>query len=304
MLCSWFYKHIQHLVFIGLSIFIIPVWADTIIMGLNGETTKIEIVRNGKPIEKFSLFTHLQTGDVITVQEGNYAGKENSITLSNGITVTAAKPYRVENSEVVSTPLTDVMQGWWEILWNTDIWFVNTSTMGEKPLKVGLLEGTEVKLIAGQYPLHLAWYGGNSPYKVALYHQGTPVKESTWIHKDKITLTAFRFQAGQKYQVIVSDDSGNQIEGTLTVVTPAQYQAVLSDPQAQAIKQSQLSSQAKDALLAAWLANQKQGQWKLQVYQTVAEATRQNNYPAFLVEQGLRVGTLPVSSPKKPTSPK
>ena len=312
MLCSWFYKHTQHLAFIGLGVFIIPVWADIYIADLKGgtakeiEAAKIEIIRNGKSTEEYPFNFKLKTGDNIIVPKGI------SIILSDNTEVTDKdSPYRVEDKTVVSNhSFGEKFSQVWGWIKNISSFRILSAEMGtqegeEKIPKIELLKENNAKLVASQRQLHLAWQDGEPPYQVELFHhQVGAVSErslvkSVTVDDKKVTLKGLSFQAGQPYQVIVTDKHGNKTEGTFTAVAQAQYDTILL--QAKAITQSKLSSQVKKALLAAWLVNQEQGQWRLQAYQKVAGITEQNSYLAFLVQQGLQGGIAPLQ--KQATKP-
>jgi len=204
---------------------------------------------------------------------------------------TQEKPYIVTaatHSPNLVNGVMNTVSVWFNRLWKNDIQtqplHVLDGDAGTPPMSMYVFKGKNAKLIAGVRELHLAWYGGKSPYQIQVFQIGA--KKRLWDEKEsatiEITFKKQQFTAG-RYQVVVTDTQGKDVVAEFTAVTDAPSQ---DSKEAQAIEQSNLPAQSKKTLLAVLLA--KQEGWYFEAYQRVASIT--GYYPAQLVKQGLERG--------------
>lgn len=268
---------------------------------LNGPPSAFHIERGTKKLKKIAPFMPLQIGDKITIYKPvhdlkHIPNKDNSITLAldDGTfktlkyANTQKQPYIVmaTDSHNAVTGVMNTFYIWFNRLWKNDIQTIDLQTQDNetiaRPMSMDLLKRKNAKLTAGVQELHLAWYGGKSPYQIQVSQIG--VEKVLWNEKNmtktEITLKKQRIIAG-RYQVVVRDEQGKTITSEFTAITDAP--PLFQNSKAQVIKQSKLPHLSKTTLLAAWLA--KQGGWYFEAYQRVAKIT--GYYPAQLVKQGL-----------------
>ena len=275
---------------------------------LNGPPSAFRIESEAKKLKKIAPFMPLQVGDKITVRKPTHKiehirDKENSITLAldDGTSKilkyanTQKQPYTVmaTDSANVVTGVMNTFYAWFNRLWKNDIQTQPLIVLDGKAPTIRrfimrLFKGNNAKLIAGDRELHLAWYGGKSPYQIKVSQIGA--EKILWdeknIDKAEITLKKQRITAG-RYQVVVSDARGKTQIGKFTAVTDTPL--LFQHAEAQAIEQSNLPHLSKKTLLAAWLA--KKGGWYFEAYQRIVKIT--GYYPAQLLKQGLEQGKRP-----------
>jgi hypothetical protein len=191
------------------------------------------------------------------------------------------------------------------------------------PLSIPILNNGNAKLLEGKRQLHVAWAGKPSDYQVQLYQvlngRNKEVKEldEPTIQKPRTTdcakleiqevkLKTWTFKKGERYKIKITDNNTHQsVEDTFTIVSDSE------DPRFDAkfkMLTSAEGSNTKDIpvtllpdfhLQASWLAQQGNGEWKLEAYQTVVH---HNSYSADLVKWGLSLGIVS-STQKKVSSP-
>ncbi len=297
-------KHIIATLILLISTGVNAAYIDTI----NGPQSAFHIERDGKKLKKIAPFQPLKSGDKITVRKPTHEfeqirDKENSISLALDegkfktlrYADTQEKPYIVTaatHSPNLVNGVMNTVSVWFNRLWKNDIQTQPLHVLdGEAgtlppPMSMYLFKGKNAQLIAGDRELHLAWYGGKSPYQIQVYQIGT--KKVLWDEKESTTIEiTFKKQQLKlgNYQVVVTDAQGKDVVAEFTALTDAPSQ----DSEAQAIEQSNLPALSKKTLLAALLA--KQGGWYFEAYQRVASIT--GYYPAQLVKQGLEMGERP-----------
>jgi hypothetical protein len=285
--------------------FAMPVWASGVFISeINGKPQDFEIWRNNQPFKHFAQYTRLQDGDKVCVRkrdndpkEGKFAGRSYFMTLSidgqpKKITL-ATDCYTVESSEPPPTLVTGVLvrvSEWFRTLWNDDVTTRKIITRdqdseSQNKLSLPLLEG-EIKLRAGlRKQLNIAWYGGKSPYTVTVSSNGQQLFNQCTYTRE-IVLPNFTLVAGQDYTVTITDDNQRTTAETFSVVDSLPPE-ISSNEELKAIRQNFPNQKV---LLLSWLANQGQGEWRLEAYQCVARATREKNSSEFLLKQGLRRG--------------
>ncbi|MCK5523101.1 MAG: hypothetical protein KAI83_08205 [Thiomargarita sp.] len=296
-------KHIIATLILLISTGINAAYIDTI----NGPPSAFHIERDGKKLKKIAPFQPLQIGDKITVHKPTHEfeqirDKENSISLALDegkfktlkYADTQEKPYIITaatHSPNLVNGVMNTVSVWFNRLWQNDIQTQPLHVLdGEAgtlpPMSMRLFKGKNAQLIAGNRELHLAWYGGKSPYQIQVSQIGA--KKMLWDEKSDTAEITFKKQLLTKgrYQVIVTDAQGDKVVAEFTAVTDAPLQ----DSEAQAIEQSNLPALSKKTLLAVLLA--KQGGWYFEAYQRVASITEY--YPAQLVKQGLERGKRPM----------
>jgi hypothetical protein len=275
---------------------------------LNGPPSAFHIERGTKKLKKIAPFMPLQVGDKITVRKPTHdfkhiRDKENFITLvldddTSKILKyanTQKQPYTVAAtaSHNVVTGVMNTFYAWYNRLWKNDIQARRLIVLDGEARTIPrfimrLFKGNNAKLIAGDRELHLAWYGGKSPYQVRVSQIGA--EKVLWneknIAKSEITLKKQRVTA-ERYQVVLSDARGKTLIGKFTAVTNTPH--LFQHPEAQAIEQSNLPHLSKKTLLATWLA--KKCGWYFEAYQRIAKIT--GYYPAQLLKQGLERGKRP-----------
>jgi hypothetical protein len=300
-------KYIPKFFLILMYFLAMPVWASGVFISeINGKPEDFKIWRNNQPLKHFQQYTQLQVGDKVCVHKrdkdpnnGQFEGRPYFMMLSvdgqpKKITQKVCC-YTVESSEPPPTLVTGVLDRvseWFRTLWNDDVTTRKINTKSDNAesqhkLSIPLLEG-EIKLRAAlRKQLNIAWYGGKSPYTVTVSSNEQQLFElSTNLNTREIVLPNFTLVAKQDYTVKITDANQQIATETFSVVDSLPPE-ISSNEELKAIRQNFPNQKV---LLLSWLANQGQGEWRLEAYQCVARATREKNSSEFLLKQGLRRG--------------
>ncbi|MCP4696041.1 MAG: hypothetical protein GY862_04210 [Gammaproteobacteria bacterium] len=275
---------------------------------LNGPPSAFVLTRDGRKI-KAPHYTLLQAGDEIRVRKPKnnlYEDKENYLILAleNGAFVTLKytdtqnAPYRVKGgaaSPIAAGGFMKSVTAWFGKLHRHEIRLLSLGHRGGRRsaarLSMPLLKGDKARLLPGERVLHLAWSGGEPPYRMQIYREGegTAWQSKQNIHETKLALEKHLYASG-RYQAVLSDSRDNKAEGTFTV--SVESGPALAGPETLLVRQSDLPERNKRILLAVWLAAQGKGEWAFEAYQQVADLTA-HYHPALLLRYGLEAGSRP-----------
>lgn len=291
--------------FVLMCFLVMPAGADVgYINTLNGPQSAFSLTRNGKRMLAAPQ-TPLKKDDKICVRKPTnemFPNRTNSIELALGnnqfITLKGEpqgeKCFTVEGSDSSNTLLNNIMDitsKWLGKLWGESVQELMTAlSKGAEdetiPLTIPLLQDGNAKLLAGKQALHLVWKGGNLPYQVQLYRNGTevwwagnikdakPLRERYIENVVTATINLTNPLATGRYQL--------KIDGVEAYFTVVANSPLLSSQEAQAIPKSNLPLRNQQTLLAAWLVQKGQDEWNFEAYQRVAKIIEEY-YPAFLV---------------------
>jgi hypothetical protein len=251
------------------------------------------VLRGESKLEVFPTRV-LQDGDWLCVCQANndfLKEKQNYVKLSFGGSQTETvtydnSPYLVKKRDTAPSIPENVIaetETWFSSLFKhylkSVIAIVRTD---EASLSIPLLTKHPAKMVAGKRRLHLAWQGGNAPYRVQVY-QGNATFLVKRSYAKRVQFEKRQLKAGH-YRVVVHDADGQKIEGQFQVVDslPLRLKQV-----EQEIKASTLSEQTQKTLFAAWLAQQ--GAWQFETYQRIAKIAKAYQ-PALLVRKELEKG--------------
>ena len=163
------------------------------------------------------------------------------------------------------------------------------TTMGgsDAPLSLPLLSEGKARVTAGERTFSLAWRGGEAPYQIRLYREGsdTPIFEQKDIQENRLKQEGMLFTEGS-YRVEVQDAEHEPIIATFQVV-PATELPQLPAEFGEPLQQSTLENNAKNTLFALWLTEEHEG-WEFEAYQLVAPLA-EDYYPALLVREQLEL---------------
>lgn len=247
------------------------------------------LLKRGDETVPVALFTVLQVGDEISVKEKQPAIE---LSLSGGtqsVSVTAENsPFLVTEDSQVPASL-DKLWAWTTQRFSEWRKLV-PSQQAQEPKQpepgscasvlMPLLDNVTgyALLAAGKRPVHLQWYGGESPYGV-LIKQGRKELLTKATTTSTIATEAISFQAGRSYRVMVFDTTGESFTKGFLVVNPPQ---LLNVPE---LEEAVLPDNVRKTLLAIWLAVQGGDSWYFEAYQHVAPLT--DYQPALLLKEAL-----------------
>ena len=138
-------------------------------------------------------------------------------------------------------------------------------------------------------PLILSWQGGQTPYGIRVYADGTaePILEMSGLLDGRVQLESIDWALGD-YRVEVSAGADQAVIGTFKIVGADVVPSIPSEYSAE-LDASSMPENSQAVLRSAWLSKQGEGEWSLQAYQQVA-ALPQSYYPAYLLQQTLILG--------------
>ncbi len=262
----------------------------------DGTADNYQIKRGDKTVP-VALFTVLQVGDEISV---NHMQHPIELSLRGGtqpVVVTHKNsPFVVERDSQVPAER-DKLWTWikprfsdWQKLTQSVRSAEDSEAVDKQPKKtpkliMPLLENVKgpARLVAGKRPLHLQWYGGESPYGVVVYQRRNRLlNESNLLVQALDTKKIITFKARKSYRVMLFGAKG-QFMGGFRVVDPKRmpsYPEVLQD--------ANLPDDLRLTLQVTWLVMQEKGRWIFEAYQQVAPLT--NYRPAQLLKEALARG--------------
>ncbi|MEK8017457.1 MAG: hypothetical protein VSS75_011365 [Candidatus Parabeggiatoa sp.] len=258
------------------------------------------LLKQQSQIVKVGFLVPVYVGDKIEIKDQNHTIE---LFLGGHKHVKVAyqdSPYTVKSVGDVPTPLDNVLQTGINLTQEHERQLkehnekcdpktmcdpITTGTRNETDgdMLIPLLEDNPSQMVAGQRPLYLRWFGGESPYQVTISENGQSLAsnsvEEQWIKTQELPL-----EVSKTYQVSIKDAKGQSIRQTFDVI------ATIDSPKK--LQDSSLSPESSQTVWAMALAAQEQGLWMLEAYQKIAEIA-EKHYPARLLrdrlEKGLRV---------------
>jgi hypothetical protein len=267
------------------------------IASINGPVSAYALKRKAQNV-KIGFLVFVYEGDEIKITNQEYT-LELVLGGHQHVVVTYHNsPYTVKNIGKVPTPQKNAtkwageeLTGYHEsrcdpkkMLCDDISVTTRTQTRGNDIL-MPLLEDNPSQIVAGERPLHLRWFGGESPYQVSIYENGQALT-SKLVKDQWLKTQALSLEATKTYQVTITDVNGQTMTETFNVVaTMIDFPKVLQED-------TSLSPESRQTIWAMELAAQKKGKWMLEAYQQAAEIAGKH-YPARLLrdrlEKGLRV---------------
>lgn len=162
----------------------------------------------------------------------------------------------------------------------------STMSGSDVALSIPLLSKDNACLIAGERTFYFSWRGGEAPYQVRIYREGSPILEQKNIQENRLKQEGMLFTEGL-YRVEVQDSEHEPITGTFQVV-PTTELPKLPTEFGESLHQSALGDDAKNTLFALWLIEKQKGGWEFEAYQLVAPLAK-DYYPALLVQEQLEL---------------
>jgi hypothetical protein len=151
---------------------------------------------------------------------------------------------------------------------------------------VPLLDTRQVRVLAGERALRLAWQGGGPPYRLVIYRQGViePLVLRENIPEPRFGEN-FAFEP-DVYSLELRDSRGLSWRKSIIVLP---VEAVPAPP---GMALEGLPREMRETLLAAWLASQDEGAWTWEAYLRVT-ALPENYTPAAALRDALESGRRP-----------
>ena len=244
-------------------------------------------LKRGDETVPVALFTVVQVGDEISIQEQNATIELSLGGGTQSVRVTEENsPFLVTEGSQVPASL-DKLWAWTTQRFSDWRELVPSQQNPEQPeqnscasVLMPLLDNVTgyALLAAGKRPVHLQWYGGESPYGV-LITQGRKNLLTKATTTSTIATEAITFKAGRSYRVMVFDSTGTEFKRGFLAVNPPQ---LLNVPE---LEEAVLPDNVQKTLLAIWLAKQGGGSWNFEAYQHVAPLT--DYQPALLLKEAL-----------------
>lgn len=257
------------------------------------------VLRDEKKLDMVSMMP-LYEGDqlhILTPENTLLKNKQNYVTLLFGDNQAEKvtfknSPYSVNKRDMALTIPVNVGKetvNWFKSSYQRYLEAMAGTTQQAEPpsFSIPMLTKSKTQLVAaGERSLHLGWQGGKAPYWVQIFSEHN-TKEAFLIehqvYTNQIQFKKQKFVPGVYRAIIISIDGGwHNTQAEFKVVDNLPTALQQTDTEIQA---STLPVETKQALSAAWLAQQ-DSVWLFEAYQRVAGIAK-NYQPALLVVEGL-----------------
>jgi hypothetical protein len=272
--------------------------------GVSGNVSHIAVVRGGRRVENpVALFGAVEAGDVFSVATH---GTEVTLRFVNRQRVVVAygnSPYTVpsfqQRSTISDAALRTVSSGISLIQGaNTDKVQALGRTGGglpeencapnflttDRPLRVPLLEGADVRLSTGAaLGFQLSWLGGEAPFDLTVEAIGGARRAAIKVQVRCVDWRSLALEEGQ-YRVLIVDNNQRRFERSISVVPAAIV------PSNAAFRAGSDSDFEVTLVRAYWLAGESDGDWALEAFRALS--TLADSQSATVIRNALAAGTF------------